>query len=42
MFVGNLNFVAIAVLGGIRVANGAMTIGDIQAFIQYSRSSPSR
>ncbi len=38
MFVGNLNFVAIAVLGGLRVANGAMTIGDIQAFLQYSRS----
>jgi ATP-binding cassette subfamily B multidrug efflux pump len=38
MFVGNLNFVAIAVLGGVRVANGAMTIGDIQAFLQYSRS----
>jgi ATP-binding cassette subfamily B protein len=38
MFVGNLNFVAIAVLGGIRVSNGAMTIGDIQAFLQYSRT----
>jgi ATP-binding cassette subfamily B protein len=38
MFIGNLNFIAIAVLGGIRVANGAMTIGDIQAFLQYSRS----
>src|SRR4029078_4069223 len=38
MFVGNLNFVAIAVLGGVRVANGAMTIGDIHAFLQYSRS----
>ena len=38
MLVGNLNFVAIAVLGGIRVANGAMTIGGIQAFIQYSRN----
>ncbi|HEY7802525.1 MAG TPA: ABC transporter ATP-binding protein, partial [Dehalococcoidia bacterium] len=37
MFVGNLNFVAIAVLGGIRVSAGAMTIGDIQAFLQYSR-----
>ncbi|MCC6959475.1 MAG: ABC transporter ATP-binding protein [Dehalococcoidia bacterium] len=37
MLVGNLNFVAIAVIGGIRVAHGAMTIGDIQAFIQYSR-----
>ncbi|MGH2632705.1 MAG: ABC transporter ATP-binding protein, partial [Tepidiformaceae bacterium] len=38
MMVGNLNFVAIAVLGGIRVAAGAMTIGGIQAFIQYSRN----
>ncbi|OAI38907.1 multidrug ABC transporter ATP-binding protein [bacterium SCGC AG-212-C10] len=38
MMLGNLNFVAIAVLGGIRVANGAMTIGGIQAFIQYSRN----
>ena len=37
MFLGNLNFVAIAVIGGLRVASGAMTIGDIQAFIQYSR-----
>lgn len=38
MLVGNLNFVAIAVVGGLRVANGAMTIGGIQAFIQYSRN----
>ncbi|MEA3019018.1 MAG: ATP-binding cassette, subfamily multidrug efflux pump [Actinomycetota bacterium] len=37
MVVSNLNFVAIAVLGGIRVASGAMTIGGVQAFIQYSR-----
>ncbi len=37
MFIGNLNYVAIAVLGGIRVANGQMSLGDIQAFIQYSR-----
>ncbi|MCU0268963.1 MAG: ABC transporter ATP-binding protein/permease [Acidimicrobiales bacterium] len=36
-FLGNLNFVAIAVIGGLRVASGQMTIGDIQAFIQYSR-----
>lgn len=36
-FLGNLNFVIIAVVGGLRVASGAMTIGDIQAFIQYSR-----
>jgi ATP-binding cassette subfamily B protein len=38
MLIGNLNFVAIAVLGGVRVANGAMTIGSVQAFLQYSRS----
>jgi len=37
MFLGNLNFVAIAVIGGLRVASGSMTIGDVQAFIQYSR-----
>ncbi len=37
MFVGNLNYVAIAVVGGIRVASGTMTLGDVQAFIQYSR-----
>jgi ATP-binding cassette subfamily B protein len=38
MFIGNLNFVAIAVFGGVRVANGTMTIGGIQAFLQYSRA----
>jgi len=37
MFVGNLQYVAIAVLGGLRVASGAMTLGEVQAFIQYSR-----
>ncbi len=37
MFLGNLNYVAIAVVGGLRVANGAMSLGDVQAFIQYSR-----
>jgi ATP-binding cassette, subfamily B, multidrug efflux pump len=37
MFFGNLNYVAIALIGGLRVASGQMTIGDIQAFIQYSR-----
>ena len=36
-FFGNLNFVVIAVVGGLRVASGTMTIGEIQAFIQYSR-----
>ncbi|MBX3313016.1 MAG: ABC transporter ATP-binding protein [Actinobacteria bacterium] len=37
MFLGNLNYVAIAVVGGLRVSSGQMSIGDIQAFIQYSR-----
>ena len=37
VFIGNLNFVSIAVIGGIKVAHRAMTIGGIQAFIQYSR-----
>jgi ATP-binding cassette subfamily B multidrug efflux pump len=37
MFLGNLNFVAIAVIGGLRVASGSMSLGDVQAFIQYSR-----
>ncbi|WP_084622521.1 ABC transporter ATP-binding protein [Demequina oxidasica] len=36
-FVGNLVYVAIAVVGGVMVANGALPLGDIQAFIQYSR-----
>ncbi|HEY5540100.1 MAG TPA: ABC transporter ATP-binding protein [Coriobacteriia bacterium] len=36
-FVSNLNYVAIAVLGGVRVASGTMSLGDVQAFIQYSR-----
>jgi ATP-binding cassette subfamily B multidrug efflux pump len=35
--VGNLGFVAVAVVGGVRVASGAMSLGDVQAFIQYSR-----
>ena len=37
MFISNLNYVAIAVVGGLRVANGTMSLGDVQAFIQYSR-----
>ena len=36
-FVGNLNYVVIAVLGGLRVASGSLNLGDVQAFIQYSR-----
>lgn len=35
-FLGHLNFVLIAVIGGLRVAAGAMSIGDIQAFITYT------
>ena len=37
MFIGNLVYVAIAVVGGLQVAGGLMSIGDVQAFIQYSR-----
>ena len=37
MFIGNLNYVLVAVIGGLRVASGALSIGDVQAFIQYSR-----
>jgi len=37
MFLGNLNYVVIAVIGGLRVTSGAMTIGDVQAFLQYTR-----
>jgi ATP-binding cassette subfamily B protein len=37
MFVGNLVYVAIAVLGGLMITNGSMSLGDVQAFIQYSR-----
>ena len=36
-FLGNLNYVIIAVVGGLRVATGTMSLGDVQAFIQYSR-----
>jgi ATP-binding cassette subfamily B protein len=36
-FIGNLNYVLVAVIGGLRVASGTMSLGDVQAFIQYSR-----
>jgi ATP-binding cassette subfamily B protein len=36
-FIGNVNFVAISVMGGLKVAAGTMLLGDVQAFIQYSR-----
>lgn len=37
MFVSNLNYVLVAVVGGYKVATGSLSIGSIQAFIQYSR-----
>nr|WP_239528450.1 ABC transporter ATP-binding protein [Microbacterium esteraromaticum] len=37
MFVGNLQYVGIAVLGGLLVAGGNLRLGDVQAFIQYSQ-----
>jgi ATP-binding cassette subfamily B protein len=36
-FVANLNYVIVAVVGGLRVASGSLSLGDVQAFIQYSR-----
>ncbi len=36
-FIGNLNYVLVAVVGALRVANGSLSLGDVQAFIQYSR-----
>ncbi len=38
MFISNLNYVLVAVVGGYKVATGTMSIGSIQAFIQYSRN----
>ena len=37
VFVANLNYIAVAVVGALQVTAGAMTIGGIQAFIQFSR-----
>ncbi len=37
MFISNLNYVLISVIGGLQVAAGAMPLGDVQAFIQYAR-----
>jgi ATP-binding cassette subfamily B protein len=36
-FLANLNYVIVAVVGGLRVASGQLSLGDVQAFIQYSR-----
>ncbi|MEU4569729.1 ABC transporter ATP-binding protein [Micromonospora sp. NPDC023956] len=37
MFIGNLGYVLVAVVGGLRVTAGAMSLGEVQAFIHYSR-----
>ncbi|WP_328610516.1 ABC transporter ATP-binding protein [Amycolatopsis sp. NBC_00345] len=37
MFIGNLNYVLVAVIGALRVTSGSLSLGDVQAFIQYSR-----
>lgn len=37
MFVSNLNYVAVAVIGALRIGSGAISVGDVQAFVQYSR-----
>jgi len=37
MVISNLNYVLIAVIGGFKVATGSISLGDVQAFIQYSR-----
>lgn len=37
MFIGNLNYVLVAVVGGLMVAGGGLSLGEVQAFIQYSR-----
>ena len=35
-FITNLNYVAVAVVGAIRIGSGAISVGDVQAFVQYS------
>nr|WP_229069878.1 ABC transporter ATP-binding protein [Actinoplanes sp. DH11] len=37
MFISNINYVLVAVVGGLRVASGTLSLGEVQAFIQYSR-----
>ena len=37
MFIGNINYVLVAVVGGLRVSSGNLSLGDVQAFIQYTR-----
>ena len=37
MFIGNLNYVLVAVVGALRVTSGSLTLGEVQAFVQYTR-----
>ena len=37
VFMGNIQFILIAVVGGLRISSGAVTVGDVQALIQYAR-----
>ena len=37
MFIGNLNYVVVAVIGALRVASGSLSLGEVQAFVQYTR-----
>ncbi|MGI8793122.1 MAG: ABC transporter ATP-binding protein [Acidimicrobiales bacterium] len=37
LFFGNVQYAAIAVVGGMRIASGTISVGDVQAFIQYAR-----
>ena len=37
-FMGNIQYVLIAVIGGLRISSGAISIGDMQAMIQYARN----
>jgi ATP-binding cassette subfamily B multidrug efflux pump len=37
MLVGNLNYVLVAVVGGLRITSGALSLGEVQAFVQYTR-----
>ncbi len=36
-FIGNLGYVVVAVVGGVQIATGHITLGNIQAFVQYLR-----
>ncbi|HEX6346276.1 ABC transporter ATP-binding protein [Umezawaea sp.] len=37
MFLSNLSYVVVAVVGGLRITSGTMSLGEVQAFLQYSR-----